>query len=235
MIPSSVRASLAAGAAVSVLLISSESAAAQTCSGASSFRDGPVRVAATAGFGDDVDALTALLAIGADSGPWGSASVSRLAFETPAGGDEIGPAYGATLGYAFDLGKPSNPAGVQLCPFAGYQRLDGVDIGLGGGLGFLKIRSRSLLAGVSVGAVTTASPTVALVPTAGLSYVDERAKVHAPGSSRQTVTDSYGVLDAGLGLVVNRRFMVQVGAGFPFGIDDAGSSFSLSAGMNFGR
>ena len=229
------RSLLTAALAGSLLVLASQPASAQTCFGAASFRDGSFRVGGVAGYSDDATGLGVMVAAGADAGPWGSLSATRLNFDAGATGEEIAPSYGATLGYGFDVGGAANPASVQVCPYAGYQYLGGPNIDLGGGLGTTKVRSRAYLGGASIGAVVPSSPGLYLVPSAGVSYVAERAKVFAPGFWWEKVHDDYGVFDASLGLVFNRRITTQFGAAFPFGVDDAASNFSLAVGINFGR
>jgi len=101
------------------------------------------------------------------------------------------------------------------------------------GAGELQVRSRSILAGVSIGAEIPSSPTFSLVPAAGLAYVAERATLEIPGSPKETLRETYGIVDAGIGVVFNQRLTVRISASIPVGIDEASSSLGLAFGVNF--
>jgi hypothetical protein len=89
-------------------------------------------------------------------------------------------------------------------------------------------------AGVRTGFVVAESATAQLVPTMGLSVNRLRAEFKDSIESI-VLTNTYGVLHLGAGVVLNQRMAITPAVNVPFALEGADTTFSLAFAYGFGR
>jgi hypothetical protein len=176
------------------VLIISRDAGAQTCLGAAQFSSGRARVAASASFSSGASEYEGQIAVGANNGIFVSASGGQI---VPKGGGSNGTVIGADLGYSLAIGSAA-----QLCPLVAYAHTtytgeNDDNFGFGG----------------YVGATARISAQASIVPYAGASYVHAMAKFGSLSAS-----GDYGIVEFGLGLVVNKSITLRPSVATPFGL-----------------
>jgi len=70
-------------------------------------------------------------------------------------------------------------------------------------------------------------------PAGAFYLVNERVTLTVPVLPTDTVTENYGILDAGVGVVFSQRVTARVSGSLPVGVDDASSIITLNFGVNF--
>jgi hypothetical protein len=124
-----------------------------------------------------------------------------------------------------------NRGAVAVCPVAQ------LDWGVGPNVDPLSVHMFSVAPGARVGIATGDPERFNLVPTAGISLV--RSSVSASGelfgiSYSQTVWDTYGLANVGVGLRFNNsRMSVVPAVSFPMGLEGADPSFGVTFNTNF--
>lgn len=88
--------------------------------------------------------------------------------------------------------------------------------------------------GVAVGVHAFQSTVVSLVPTAGLYLTNARTRLGAAGE-RQTVSETFGTLHAGVGVLFGERSSITPVLMIPIGLEGGETAFSLSYAFSFGR
>lgn len=125
------------------------------------------------------------------------------------------------FGTQFSVGARQN---IAVCPIGQY------DLGFGPNADPVTFQMHTLSGGGRVGIVTSNSERFNVVPTAGVSLV--RSGLHASYGFlglNQTVWDTYGVANAGVGLRFNNNRMSVVPAvSFPLGLDGADPWFGVT-------
>jgi len=90
--------------------------------------------------------------------------------------------------------------------------------------------------GVNVGTVLGGSnPRMKIVPTAGISWAHTKlsAKDDA-GASLGSASESYGLAQLGVGLVMNQNISIRPSVDIPLGLDGSSARFGMTLGYNFG-
>jgi hypothetical protein len=202
---------------------------AQTCVGAASFSEAPVRLGAGFGLADGTRTLGAEVAAGS-GGFFAAASVQRVDVEFL---NDDGTAYSLTAGYSIPLG---GPRWFELCPLASYSHQTSPDFEFGfDDFSFSgKISGSTYGLGGALGIAIAMNERWQLVPFAGAMYKEARMKLSLDGrSQRDTVT--FTMLTVGSGFMLDRRLTIQPRVSYPFGVDEPKATYGLSISWNFGR
>ena len=200
-------------------------AVAQTCEGRPMFAAGGTQAVAGAEFADGANGFSAGIGMGASDGLYGRALLGTTSY------DNLGSSFnvGGAVGYQIPVGQSQT---LQLCPAGSFL----VELGPNDieGTGF-DASGRSLRFGVMIGTALPSSPTVKIVPNGGLSFAYTKAEIEdADGDTVLEGSESYGILNLGLGFVFNSRVGVAPAVQIPVGLEDADATFGLNVSLNFG-
>ena len=219
-------------AAVLLIALVPMQAAAQTCMGTAPFSEGAVRVSAIASYNENASSIGASLAGGKATGLFGNVSLSRLSIDAATGPS---PALVVTGGYAIDVNWPRDVPAFQVCPHIGFKAIDGPEVDLGDDLPLLTVTTDAWRGGLALGGSLIARGFVSLVPTVSVSYVTESSMLRQGGSADE-VSVNYGLVDAGVGVVVRGIYTVQAVVAVPFRIRGSvpRTTYGVALGMNFG-
>lgn len=198
-------------------------ASAQLCSGQPSFASGPVQVTPGAIFAEGYQGFGAGVTGGSDRFFAGGSILGANYSDIEEGSLTLGAHGGGT--FAADTQKR-----VYLCPTAGFSWQTGPNFEDG-----LEVRNLSFSGGGNVGIVATDNGRLAVVPTVGASVVRMRTKVSAFDLINETVTDTFGVVNAGVGFVFNQRMALTPSVSFPVGLEGSDPQFNVVFAINFGR
>lgn len=215
---------LIAGAASTLCLGSS--LGAQTCTGAASYKVGPMRAGAGLEVGDHATTYGAAFGLGALIGPFGSVSLSRTEYDNVDGG---GTTVGLNAGYAIDVNLTKT---MQFCPIGGFRYQSGPNIQ--SAFGNVDVTAHAVEFGGSFGGVATSTPTFVFVPFGAASYVASRASASLAGFNTSDSQD-YTLLTLGAGFIVNHTLTIRPSVVIPVGLDGATSSFAIDFGFSFGE
>lgn len=204
--------------------------AAQTCMGTAPFSAGIVRAGVMAARSPDASSVGAALSAGMEHGLFANTSISRLSIEVAR---RAAPAFAATAGYGIDIELPPDHLWIQACPFVGAEYVDGPQVDLGPGIPRVDVTSRAYRAGLALGESIHSHDRFSLVPNAAFSYVLETA-VTRQGGATENISEDYGLLEFGMGVVIDRIFTLQAGLAIPIWLDRAASALVVGVGMNFG-
>lgn len=131
------------------------------------------------------------------------------------------------IGYEATTG---NGGALSVCPSAGVGYSIGPHDILGTGL---DSKALGLSAGLSVGGRVATGGTVGLIPFGSLGVARTRVTLSADGES-ESVSETYGVLTLGSGVVFSRRYTMHPSILIPFGLDDGETTFRLAIGIGLG-
>ncbi len=205
---------------VTCALIISREARAQTCLGTAQFSAGVARVAGSASFtgsasfNGDAKEYGGEIAVGANNGVFVSASGGQI---VPNGAGPGPNTVGASLGYGLVIGSAA-----QFCPLVAYTHKTSPedDISFGGALG----------------ATARISAQASIVPYVGAAYVHASGTLLPFGTSGAIVsTTHYGILELGVGLVIDRSITLRPNVSVPFGITGGPTTVGVALGFNFGH
>lgn len=194
----------------------------QVCLAQPSLVAGKVTVLATGTFNDATDSFTGTARFAG----------SRLFGDLTAGVSQYDEFDGSSfiLGGAFG-GQITPTAGstLRLCPIAT------VSFGFGpndiGGSG-VDLSQQAVGAGVGIGGVAMRTPSFELIPAGGVQLAWARAKLEGGGISISE-SETYGVLNAGLGFALQRVLTITPSVAIPVGLEDGDPSFALTFGFRF--
>jgi hypothetical protein len=198
---------------------------AQTCQGAASFSSGPARVGAGFNVSDNVKSYGAQLAVGAGSGPYASADLSRAEYDNVA---NAGVGVGVTGGYAIDL-APAHAA--QFCPLVSFGYQTGPDIDTG--IGTISTSAHAVGFGGSFGGAIAVAPSFDFVPFVAAQYWIEQASASGAGTTASS-SANYTSISVGAGFVVNKMLTLQPAVSIPVGLTGGKTTFELAFAFNFG-
>ncbi len=226
------RVSLVLASCVLIALVALQPArlAAQTCMGTAPFSAGGGRIGLLLASNRDANSIGATLSAGMARGLFVNTSISRLSIDVAS---DAAPAFAATAGYGFDIETPPDHLGVQLCPFAGVEYVDGPQVNLGVGIPTIHVTSRAYKVGLALGEMLQKHARYAIVPNASFYYVAETAATRQDFERRE-ISEYYGVFEAGMGIVIDRVLTLQAGLALPLWLDRAANTFGLGVGFNFG-
>ena len=118
---------------------------------------------------------------------------------------------------------------VQLCPVVGASFGTGPD-----GDGY-EVKSRIGSAGVALGMTLQPKPSVKLIPNGTVQLEYGAVDVTDQATGKQTYSDTFGVLDLGLGITLfHDRLSMAPTVRFPFASDDNSVSYGISFSVGIG-
>ena len=206
-------------------LVAALPANAQLCAGTASFTTGRMQVGGQFLSNDDYSSYGVGLNLGNAHGLYGGVAVANNDYDFI---DESGVVIGVGGGYQMRPAKQ----GFQICPVASLA------IGLGpdniGGSN-TDMSTRQFSAGALIGMVAHRSGNFQLIPTGGLSIVNSKVTISAPGGNNADDSESYLALDLGAGLVFNSVWTIRPMLNLPMGADNREESVSLGVSYNFGK
>ena len=206
-------------AAIAVALPAS--ARAQACLGSVSFGVIPVRLGGGVLLGNGYTGYALALVAGKDNALFGDVGVSRTYFDDY---DDTDDELFVEVGWQHMLGTR-----VQLCPVVGLSFGTGPD-----GDGF-EVKSRVGSAGVALGTTLLPKPSVKLIPNATVQAEYGAVDVTDQTTGKQTYSDTFGVLDLGLGITLfHDRLSIAPTVRFPFASDDNSVSYGISFSVGIG-
>jgi len=92
--------------------------------------------------------------------------------------------------------------------------------------------------GLALGTTMGSTPSLRILPTAGLGLQYSKAKVEdtSPGGSTIEASETYGLARLGVGFVFNSQISVRPTIDIPVGRDGSSDpAFGLTVGYNFGK
>jgi hypothetical protein len=202
-------------------------AAAQTCRGLAALSASPIQATAEASLTQGSSSVGGGLSYGLPVGVFGSAELGTTSMEA-FGGSSLD--IGGSLGYQVTL---PNVGGLELCPIAsvGFQ--------VGPKNNFHSGVNRSAWTGtlgLAAGTSLEANPRLKIVPTIGFSYGYRKDKAESSaGATLFEISNSYGLAQFGVGLVLNSDISVRPSMDIPLGLDGSDPIFGLTLGLNFGH
>ena len=222
-------------AAAALLLVAAPAFAhAQACLGAPSYKVAPLQLGAGASFTDGSKGAGVQIGLGSRQGLFLNTGVSLQSYD---GLDGSGTSFGGTLGYDVDVSPapangPAPTASVSVCPLAtiAYTKLPSFSDGLND----YNAHEVDAGAGVALGVSVTASPTVSVIPFGSFSYLHGTATVSVPGLGSESASDSFGMAELGLGLLLNQRVPLRPSVSVPVGLDGSSATFNFAVGFQGG-
>ena len=210
---------------LALLAIVRSPAVAQTCMGLASFSTAPMQVTGNGMFSSGVNSFGAAVGYGMQSGLWGNLGVQTLSID---GASSHPLNIGAHAGYETAVGKSRNP--IHVCPNASFSIGNGPD-----DVNFNSSTQDATL-GVNFGTVLSGSnPRMKIVPTAGISWAHTKLSAKdSVGTSLGSASDSYGLAQLGIGLVMNQNISIRPSVDIPLGLTGSNARFGMTLGYNFG-
>jgi hypothetical protein len=209
---------------LALLAIVRSPAVAQTCMGLASFSNAPMQLTGNGQFSSGVNSFGATVGYGMSSGLWGNLGIQTLSID---GAPSHPMNFGARAGYEASLGKSRNP--FHVCPNASFAIGNGIDSPN------VNESTQDYTLGVNVGTMLPGSnPRMRIVPTAGLTYAHNKVSAkNDAGTSLGSLSDSYGLAQLGVGLVMNQNISIRPSIDIPLksGYD---TRFGVTLGYNFG-
>jgi hypothetical protein len=200
---------------------------AQTCRGLAPFSTGPVQVSAEGATTRGSNGLSAGLGYGFPTGAFGTAVIGTRSIEAFEGSALD---LGASVGYRLPLGTT---AGFELCPVAGFNLVIGPNKTFSSDV---DRSTRTVSVGLALGTSLPAGPRLQLVPNAGIHLsLDDSKAVNGAGTTLFEISDSYGLAQLGLGMIMSSNLSIRPGVDIPIGLEGSEPTISLTVGYNFGR
>lgn len=201
----------------------SDRAAAQACLGLPSLASHPVNLGVGAEFADGAKAYGARLGFGSPT-IFGGVSGALNDYEDA---DEESTSLTFDGGLSFPVGVSRRAA---MCPIAsiGYEFGPNVDTLLGE----LEFGTLALGGGVAFGGVAYSTEGLQILPFASAQLAYARVKVELDDES-DTDSETFGLVDLGLGFQFSERFVVRPLFTIPLGLEDSDPVFGLSFVIGF--
>jgi hypothetical protein len=207
----------------SVLLLTilvAKPASAQTCLGAPSFREAPYQVGVAASFTEGLRQVDGTFAGGGES-LFAGAGVSALNFTDI---DERTVGVSAFAGAELATDQRSR---VLLCPIVRLGFLAGPDFGA------VDLSSVTLQGGASIGVIAAQDGDLMVVPFFGLAAGYTRVTTEF-GGVETSASDTGGVADLGVGLILTRTVGITPQVSIPFSSGGSDAVFTIRLTFNFG-
>ena len=212
---------LMAGVLLLTILAAAETASAQTCLGAPSFRAAPYQAGVAASFTEGLRQVEGTFAGGGES-LFAGAGVSVLNFTDI---DERTAGVSAFAGAEFATDQRNR---VLLCPIVRLGFLAGPDFGP------VDLSSVTLQGGGSIGVIAAEDGDLMVVPFFGLSAGYTRVTSEF-GGVEESESDTGGVADLGVGLILTRTVGITPQVSIPFSTGSSDAIFTIRFTFNFGR
>lgn len=133
----------------------------------------------------------------------------------------------AAIGHEATTGSGGD---ISVCPSAGIGYSFGPNDILGEGV---DSKALGLSAALSVGGRVTTEGTVGFIPFGSLAIVRSRVTLSADGES-ESLSETYGILALGSGVVFSDRYTIQPSILFPFGTDNGETTFRVAVSIRLG-
>lgn len=212
-------------ASFALLTLASAPLHAQRCLGFAGFAGQPLRLDGRLVGGSHRTDLSADLAFGQATGPFGAVGAGVGDYDE---GDGSSVLVMGQIGTQIELGTPTRTSsGAQICPLAT------IDYQSGPRDGGVDVSGIVLRGGVSLGTSLPLSETTRVVPFGTVSFAYARSTMDF-GTSSRSADDVGGVIDLGTGLVLVNRFTVRPSVSIPVGLDGADARFGVAIGFGFG-
>jgi hypothetical protein len=205
-------------------LIAALPAHAQLCAGTASYTTGRMQVGGQLVSNDAYSSYGVGMSVGNARGLYGGVQLANNDYDFI---DESGLALGVGGGYQLRPAKQ----GFQICPVAT------LGIGLGPdniGGSDTDMSTFQFTAGAVIGMVAHRSGNFQIIPTGGLSLVNSKVTLSAPGGSVED-SETFFALDLGAGLIFNSVWTIRPMLSLPMGADGREESLSLGVSYNFGK
>ena len=207
-----------------VSLLAALPVSAQLCAGTASFTTGRMQAGGQLVSNDDYSSYGVGLNVGNARGLYGGAQIGNNDYDFI---QESGLWVGASGGYQLRPAKQ----GFQVCPVMALGLGLGPD-NIGGGDSDMSVRQFS--AGAIIGMVAHRAGNFRILPTGGLSIVNQKVSLSTPAGSADE-SDTYFALDLGAGFLLNSVWTIRPMLSIPLGGDGREESLSLGVAYNFGR
>lgn len=197
-------------------------AAAQICAGAASFSSGPLQVGAAIAFSDNARAF---------GGAFGGGTDAVFVLGS-VGGVTIDNTDGTAVQLAVTVGSDQavdREGRVRLCPVGSLTYLSGPSVGI------FDTSTVGFSGGGEVGVVAAETPTVSVIPTFGVRVAHERLTVRLPRVDSETVSETFGLANIGVGFVFNDQIALVPSVSVPIGLEGGDTLFAIALAVNFGR
>jgi hypothetical protein len=208
-----------------LLCLAGADASAQTCVGLPSFSQAPYQASAGMAFAEGVQAFGGGGALGSENIFIGG----TLAFTSVDAADATATSFGAQFGAPYVLSERER---IEVCPVGSVIVTSGPDLDQDGVE--VDVSGVGLRGGGRMGLVAFESGNVEVVPTFGLDIAYDRVKAET-GTDEATVRDTYVIVRAGVGFVLNRNLAVVPALSVPLGVDDSDPEFSFVVAYQFGQ
>lgn len=206
--------------ALLLTLVTSVPASAQLCIGNPTFRDGPYQVGVGTSFTEGLRTVDGTFAAGGESF-FGGAGISMLNFTDL---DDVTTGVSAFAGMELATDRQNR---VLLCPLARLSFVAGPDVGA------IDVSSATLQAGGTVGIIAAQSRELSVVPFFGLSVLYAHVSTDF-GGVEASDSDTGGIADLGVGLILNRTVGITPLVSIPFGVGSSDAIFTIRFTFNFG-
>jgi len=201
-------------------------AAAQTCLGLASHSAGQMQVGGNAQFTDIYNSYGASFGYGQPAGIFAKANLGRTSYD---GLDGSATDLGAQVGYQLTVGRVAQ---MQVCPVASLSLGMGPNDIDGGGT---DLSSQQGNIGFAVGKVMSSSPSMQVVPNAGLGLAYRKDKLDDGTNPALETSETYGLASIGVGLIFNSNIAVRPSVSIPLGSDFSNDpTFGLAVAYSFG-
>lgn len=210
---------------LALLAIVRAPAVAQTCQGLASFSSGQMQTTGNVSFANGMNAFGATFAYGQSAGAFGGIGIGTTSIDALNGSSfDVGVAGG----YQMTTGKAKK---IHLCPVAN------LGLGMGpknvGGSG-VDMSSTTGGMGLDLGTSLPGGPRMQIIPTGGLGVEYLKVKTDN-GTTTSSASDTYGVMNLGVGFLFNSQIAVRPLISIPLGLNGGETSFGLTVGYNFGN
>ena len=196
----------------------------QTCRGYPSFASGSTQATAQASFGESSKGFALGLSFGSRTA-FGGASIGAISYDDLDGSTTV---LGAEAGYQVPLNTTST---VQLCPMvSGSIGMGPKDINGSG----IDASSRDASFSLSIGGLLGGQEGFRANPMIGAGFVYSSVKLEGFGDE-VTESDTYGAVEFGLGLIINKTLSLRPSVTIPVGLEGADPVMSFAVALNFGN
>ena len=203
------------------LLVAAEGSA-QTCLGLAPFSEGPYQASFGVAFREGAQGFGGGGAIGSDNIFAGA----TLSFTNVDATDSTATSFAANAGARFVLNERER---IEACPVASVIVTGGPDVGE------LDVTGVGLRAGGRVGIVAAELGNTDLVPTFGLEIAYDRVNSDLGDVETTLARETYVIVRAGVGIVLNDRITFLPALGLPLGLEGGDPEFSFVVAYNFGN
>ena len=209
--------------ALGTLLISS-GLAAQICAGAASFEGRPIQLFGEGTFNNSAKSFVGSVRIGG-KGAFGDLELGTTHVDAfNASSFDIGG------GVAYQV-KLDPKGSVQLCPAASVGFLIGPKNIQGTGIDYSET---ALAFGLGIGVLASRTEQIDIMPTASVVFENADAKLKDQTGATTSNSQSFGVIEFGLGFVFSKQVTLKPIVAIPVGLTGGNTSFSVALGISLG-